>query len=201
MRPDVRALRTWILRLAAAAALALVGCGGDDTKTVTVAPGAAGAGGGATQTTTSSAGASSAGGAAQPGEALAKKTVPALNSKDGTVEIAIRALKVEDRLMRLTMSFAPKFPSAAPDESINLFEMHGKSTMYVTLVDPVNLKRYVVVKDADRKALEPDQVFTAAVNGASVTGTWTFAAPPADVEKLDVQVGEFPPFSDVEVQR
>lgn len=71
----------------------------------------------------------------------------------------------------------------------------------MTLVDPTGLKRYVVVEDSEGRALAPDVVSTAAANGGTVTATWTFAAPPADVPKIDVQVGEWPPFSDVEIQR
>lgn len=200
MRRDMQALRTWSIRLAAAAALALAGCGGDDTKTVTAAPGGAG-GAGTSQGTTDTGGSGGGSEPADSGVALAKQTVRAMGSKDGTVEIAIRGLKVQGRLLRLTMSFAPKFPSASQDTSISLYDMNGGNSLYVTLVDPINLKRYVVVKDSSGDSLEPPVVYTKAPNGGSLTGTWTFAAPPAGVDKLDVQVGQWPTFNDVKIER
>ena len=200
MRLDAATLRARLTGLAAVAVLALAGCGGDDTKTVTVTPGGAGA------SATSEAPADTGGTAPRDeavntDDALAKKTVRALDSRDGTVEIAILGLKVEDRLMRLTMAFTPKFPSESPDDEISLYDMHGQTPLYVTLVDPVNLKRYVVVKDSEGRELAADAVATGTPNGGTVMATWTFAAAPQNVAKLDVQVGEWPPFSDVEIQR
>lgn len=201
MRVLVGVLRGWSLGLAAAAALALTGCGGGETKTVVVTSGATGESAAPAPAPAGGGGSDGGSGSVDAGSPLVKKTVRALDSKDGTVEIAVLDLKVEDRLMRLTASFAPKFPSETPDESISLYDMNGGSPLYVTLVDPIGLKRYVVVEDSEGRALAPDVVSTAAANGAAVTATWTFAAPPADVPKIDVQVGEWPPFSDVEIQR
>lgn len=200
MRLDVGVLRAWAVGLAAVTALAFAGCGGDDTKTVTV--GATGGGGEqASQSTPDDSGSDSAGESVDTGDVLARKTVRGVGSKDGTVDLAITGLKVEDRLMRLTVAFSPKYPSVTPGETISLYDMNGKSPLYVTLVDPVNLKRYIVVKDSSGSDLAADEVSTDTPSGGTVSATYTFAAPPAGVAKIDVQVGEWPTFSDVEIQR
>jgi uncharacterized protein YggE len=197
MRLDVGVLRAWTVGLAALAALAVAGCGGGDTKTVTVS--SSGSSGGGTSKAPADSG--DGGGSVDTSDALAKQTVRALGARDATVEIAILDMKVQDRLMRTTIAFSPKYPNASPDEQISLYDMNGKSPLYVTLVDPVNLKRYIAVKDSSGQSLAADEVSTDTLNGGTATGTYTFAAPPADVAKLDVQVGEWPTFTDVQVQR
>jgi hypothetical protein len=197
MRPDSLKLRRWTIGLAAVAALALAGCGGDDAKTVTVGA----SGGGTSQASADEGDSDGGGGSVDTSDALATKTVRGVGSKDGTVEIAIVGLKVEDRLMRLTLAFSPKYPSVTPGETISLYDMNGNSPLYVTLVDPVNLKRYIVVKDSSGSDLAADNVSTDTPSGGTVSASYTFAAPPADVDKIDVTVGEWPTFSDVAIQR
>jgi hypothetical protein len=57
------------------------------------------------------------------------------------------------------------------------------------------------VKDANNVALGADEVLTKAVNNSSVIAHWTFAAPPANVTKIDVDLGPFQPFNDVPISR
>jgi hypothetical protein len=150
-------------------------------------------------TTTAATGATS--GAATT--ALAQQTVKAPNSRDGTVDIAILGLAVQGQLATLTARFSPHFPSAAPDDSISLYDMSDNALdpRDVSLVDAVGLKRYLVVEDANNNSLGADEVNTEAVNNSSVIAHWTFAAPPPDVTKLDVELGPFPPFNDIPISR
>jgi hypothetical protein len=195
---------------AAAVALALAACGGGvknssattrstSGTTRTIAGGQASSGtstvtdSGTTSTTTESTSTS----------VLAQQTVKAPDSKDGTVDIAVLGLAVQGQLATLTVRFTPHFPSAAPDDSISLYDMsdNAMSQDEVSLVDPVGLKRYLVLQDANRSWLGADEDGTRAVNNSSVSAQWTFAAPPPSVTKIDVDLGPFPPFNDVPISR
>lgn len=135
--------------------------------------------------------------------ALAHETVNAPDSKDGTVDIAVLGLAVQGQLATLSVRFTPHFPSEAADASISLYDMSGNalSQEEVSLVDPVGLKRYLVVKDSNNNWLGADEVFTKAVNNSSVIAHWTFAAPPPTVTKIDVDLGPFQPLNDVPISR
>jgi hypothetical protein len=141
--------------------------------------------------------------AGAPTTALAQETVPAPDSKGGTVDIAVVGLAVQGQLATLSVRFTPHFPSEPADASISLYDMSGNALDQdqVSLVDPVGLKRYLVVKDANNVALGADEVLTKAVNNSSVIAHWTFAAPPANVTKIDVDLGPFQPFNDVPISR
>jgi hypothetical protein len=198
---------------AAAAALALTACGGgikNSNATSSATTGTTGSAGGgqvttgtaastATTTVSTTAGETSAAGSA----ALAQQTVRAPDSKGGTVDIAVLGLAVHGQLATLTVRFTPHFPDKSPDDSISLYDMSNNALdqNQVSLVDPVGLKRYLVVEDSNHNALGSDEVYTAAVNNSSVVGHWTFAAPPASVSKISVEVGPFPPFYDVPISR
>jgi hypothetical protein len=134
---------------------------------------------------------------------LGQETVPAPDSKGGTVDIAVVGLAVQGQLATLSVRFTPHFPSEPADKSISLYDMSGNALNQdqVSLVDPVGLKRYLVVKDSNNVALGADEVFTEAVNNSSVTAHWTFAAPPANVTKIDVDLGPFQPLNDVPISR
>jgi len=69
-----------------------------------------------------------------------------------------------------------------------------------SLLDTVNLKRYVVVKDSANNTLGPD-LHGDMNNNAANTLNFTFAAPPDNVKAVDVQIGKFPIFRDVPIER
>ena len=58
----------------------------------------------------------------------------------------------------------------------------------------------MVVQDSDHNYLTSG-TNSAAVNGQMTAGNWTFAAPPPDVTSIDVQVGNWPTFTNVPIQR
>jgi hypothetical protein len=149
--------------------------------------------------TTTATGATS--GSAAP--VLAQQTARVPNSKDATVDIAVLGLAVQGRLSTLTVRFTPHFPDDSQGQSISLYDMSDNAldATQVSLVDPVGLRRYLVVRDSNNNALGADEVDTHAVNNSSVDAHWTFAAPPASVTKIDVQLGPFPAFHDVPISR
>jgi hypothetical protein len=139
---------------------------------------------------------------AQSATPLAQETVKESCSPGATVTIAILGLHVHGQLATLELGFTPHDPNASSDDKISLFDMTCNGTTDVTLVDPVGLKRYVVVADADQDHLEPNPVFgVQAVSGQTATGNWVFAAPPASVTSINVQVANWPTFTNVPIQR
>jgi hypothetical protein len=196
-------------------ALALTACGGGvknssattSATTGTTGTSSASAGGQSTTGTQTSTGSTTSptttGGTSDGATALAQETVPAPDSKGGTVDIAVVGLAVQGQLATLSVRFTPHFPAEPADKSISLYDMSGNALDQdqVSLVDPVGLKRYLVVKDSNNVALGADEVLTEAVNNSSVTAHWTFAAPPANVTRIDVDLGPFQPLNNVPISR
>jgi hypothetical protein len=183
---------------------ALTACGGK-TKTVTstVSKGAA------APTTTSAdttPGASTAatttaasGTGAQP---VAQETVRSACSPGATVTIAVLGLRVQGSLATLTLAFTPHDPNKSASDQISLFDMNCSQGSDVNLIDPVGLKRYEVVKDSNQNSLGPGDLQVTAVSGQMATAHYTFAAPPANVTAIDVQVSDnWPQFTNVPIQR
>jgi len=189
--------------MAGLAGALLGGCGGS-SKTVTVTSSA-----GTSTTvptpasassTTSVTGATSA--PAQSATPLAQETVKESCSPGATVTIAILGLQVHGQLMTLQLSFTPRDPNQSASTTINLFDMACHGDTDVSMVDPVGLKRYVVVQDSGNHDLEPDSVDgIQAVSGQTASGNWVFAAPPASVTSINVQVGNWPTFNNIPIQR
>jgi hypothetical protein len=114
----------------------------------------------------------------------------------------VLALQVHGPLATLRLGFTPRDPNRSASDTISLFDMTCQGNTDVTLVDPVGLKRYVVVKDSDFNSLQPSPLFgIKAVSGQTSTGNWVFAAPPASVTSIDVQVSNWPTFQNLPIQR
>ena len=135
-------------------------------------------------------------------DALAEQTVEARDGSDVTVDIAVLALRVQGELATLELSFTPHDPDAATDAEYAVQDLHGTpSGVLMTLVDPVNLKRYLVVRDSDENALETNLALAVAPADGTVRSEHTFAAPPPDVAQIDVSVGDWTTFRDVPIER
>jgi hypothetical protein len=130
-----------------------------------------------------------------------QKDLKARGARETTVDIAVTGLQVDGELATLSVSYTMHSPEAAPDTSYSLYELNGQSPLYVSLVDPVNLKRYTVVEDSDGQSLQTNAVRTDVPLDASATAQYTFAAPPPDVMEIDVSIGDWPAFRDVPIQR
>jgi hypothetical protein len=178
--------------------LATVGCGGSDNQTAATASTSSAAGGPA-----STSGAASTNGA-QPGNGIptASRTtqIEAANGVAGTLEIGLGGLEVDGQLASLTLLFTPRYDQD-PSDTISLFEMFGRNVAEVTLVDSVNLRRYLVVEDSRGVDLGPFPATVETRNNVPVSAVYTFAAPPAGVETVDVYVDDRRVFDDVVVTR
>ncbi|WP_148086028.1 hypothetical protein [Actinocorallia herbida] len=132
---------------------------------------------------------------ADPAKVLAQAT---FDGPRGKFELGVVSLTARGRLADLTLTMTPHYPGFAEKSVLAVGYFTGVYPE-VTLVDPVNLKRYLVVKDsagamlgAGNEAYNIDRPNTL---------SYTFAAPPGDVGTLDVYFASFPPFRGVPVTR
>jgi hypothetical protein len=173
----------------AAAGVLLAGCSsdsgsGDPKKSAPAAPAAPASTGAAVDTGDVA--------VVDPANAIASTTVDAY---EGKVDVSVLSLTVRGKLAQLALSITPHTGET-------LFQSMNKvfgGVPAVSLVDPVNLKRYVVVKDSAGKELGAGNA-AVALKG-STTLNYTFAAPPENVASVDVQFGDFPPFRSVPISR
>jgi hypothetical protein len=121
-------------------------------------------------------------------------------AKGATVDISIMRLKAKGKLATLTVQITPHLP-ATDTRRINAYGLNGEHRLGTSLIDPVNLKRYLVVRDSGGQELETDDIFTKMANDQATPFYFTFAAPPESVKSLDVQIGSWPMFRDIPVER
>lgn len=145
-------------------------------------------------------GGAGAGGAAPTGSPVVSATVATPKFPGGKVEIAIMGLQVRGKLMVLTIRLTPHLPQGSTEKT-NPYELNDETSLAPELIDTVNLKRYVVVKDNQEKEVKSDDVMLPIHNEQPGMATYSFASPPADVKSLDVHYGIWPTFTNVPVQR
>ena len=180
------------LVVATAAVLTLAGCsavGGDDASSSGAQSAAAGADVQAVEA-----------GFDNTAKPVVQGTFDSPAAVGAKVDIAIMGLKAKGKLATLTVQFTPHVPGAEP-RRINAYGLNGDRGLGTSLIDPVNLKRYVVVKDSGGKELETDDIFTKMTNDQATPFSFTFAAPPENVKSIDVQIGLWPMFRDIPVER
>lgn len=69
----------------------------------------------------------------------------------------------------------------------------------VHLIDPVNKKKYFVITDAEKKCVCSTSVDDVEPGGK--VSLWAkFPAPPADVQKVSIEIPHFQPIDDVQIQ-
>ncbi|RSN64106.1 hypothetical protein [Actinomadura sp. WAC 06369] len=135
------------------------------------------------------------------GDAIVAATLGAPpQAPSAEVEIAVLGLRVRGKLATLTVRMTPRIPPGGPDKA-SPYDLNGNEGIDPSLIDPVNLKRYVVVKDSRGREMETDDITTDLVNGKAGALRYTFAAPPENVKALDLQFGGWPTFRDIPVQR
>ncbi|WP_165970530.1 hypothetical protein [Actinomadura sp. 6K520] len=134
------------------------------------------------------------------GEPVTKGTFDSPIAPGAKVDIAIMGLKARGRLATLTTQFTPRIPPGG-ETNPNPYELNGRNGLGTSLIDPVNLKRYVVVKDSGGKELETHDIFTHIANNQTGHFAFTFAAPPEDVRAVDVQIGSWPTFRNIPIER
>lgn len=131
---------------------------------------------------------------------VVKGTFDSPAAPGATVDIAILGLKAKGKLATLHVQMVPHLPEAE-SRRLNPYGLNGDRGLDTSLIDPVNLKRYVVVKDSTGRELQTDDVFTRMTNDQPSHLYYTFAAPPENVKAIDVQIGSWPTFRDIPVTR
>jgi hypothetical protein len=93
-------------------------------------------------------------------------------------------------------------PHGIGSDTISPYDMRGESTpgSEVSLIDTVNLKRYVIVNDSNDHAIQSDYVTEETGNEQPLAMSYTFAAPPAN-GSMEVSLGDRPIFESVPVTR
>ncbi|MGI5203999.1 hypothetical protein ACQEU6_20775 [Spirillospora sp. CA-108201] len=133
-------------------------------------------------------------------EPIVKGTFDSPAAQGAKIDIALMGLKTSGKLATLTAQLTPHVPAGGPTR-LNAYVLNGEHGLGTALIDPVNLKRYVVVKDSSGKELATDDIFTHMTNDQATPFYFTFAAPPENVKTIDVQIGTWPTFRDVPVGR
>ncbi|WP_242418833.1 hypothetical protein, partial [Frankia sp. CpI1-P] len=118
--------------------------------------------------------------------------------KDGPVEIGLVDLHVSGRLAVLRLIFTPHLRTDRPG-GVSLLDMAGGRGASVSLVDTEHLRRYLVVRDSHNEPLGPNPVLARTANDSPLAATFTFAAPPAEVKKIDVYLDDQIVFDGVDV--
>ncbi|MFC3996448.1 hypothetical protein ACFOVU_11005 [Nocardiopsis sediminis] len=140
----------------------------------------------------------SPGTSAETTDVVAETTWP-YQRRGGEAEAEIHALQVRGRLMQLTITVtAGDFGDEATQ---SLYDLWGTFGAVPYLVDNANLTRHNVVYDSGTTLQGPNVVDTRLTPGEPRDLSYTFAAPPEDVETMDLYIGELPPITDVPVQR
>ncbi|HEY8480772.1 MAG TPA: hypothetical protein VIL71_13185 [Spirillospora sp.] len=135
------------------------------------------------------------------GKPLTKATFDSPIASGAKIDIAIMGIKVHGKLATLTAQFTPHLPAGSETTHPNLYEMNGEYSIQAALIDNVNLKRYVVVEDSSTTQLQTHEINVRIPNHKTHTFTFTFAAPPESVKKVDVQIGQWPTFRNIPVER
>lgn len=71
----------------------------------------------------------------------------------------------------------------------------------IHLVDPVNKKKYFVVRDADKNCLCSQDIAEIKGGGSRATLWAKFPAPPPEVQKITIQIPHFQPIDDVTISQ
>jgi hypothetical protein len=77
---------------------------------------------------------------------------------------------------------------------------HDNVLDHVYYIDVKNKKKYLVVKDAEKKALGTNLKYFTLAPGESKVAWGKFPEPPADVQKISVYLPGAPPFEDIPIR-
>jgi hypothetical protein len=101
----------------------------------------------------------------------------------------------------LTIKF--KYTNAGSDKvEIARLGQYGHDNVldHVYYIDAKNKKKYLVVKDAEKKALGTNLKYFTLAPGESKAAWGKFPEPPADVQKISIYLPGAPPFEDVPIR-
>jgi hypothetical protein len=101
----------------------------------------------------------------------------------------------------LTIKF--KYTNAGSDkvEIARLGQYTSENVLdHVYYIDAKNKKKYLVVKDAEKKAIGTNLKYFTLAAGESKAAWGKFPEPPADVQKISIYLPGAPPFEDVPIR-
>lgn len=126
-------------------------------------------------------------------------TLPIPGEQGETFTLGFAGLKVKGQLATLTLVWTPH---GVGTDSVSIYDMCGNQGDVggISMIDSVNLKRYVVVSDSDDHELGPDKVFKETGNDQPMTTNYIFAAPQANAS-MDVYLDDRRVFDSVPVTR
>lgn len=100
----------------------------------------------------------------------------------------------------ITMQFKFTNPTDKPIEVSQVGHYNNDNiASLVYYVDPKNRKKYLVIKDEEKKPLSSDMQYLKLAANASKAGWAKFPAPPADVTAITVYLPSAPPFERVPI--
>lgn len=152
-------------------------------------------------------------GAADDRAVLARRRVTVPRPDDApasvrpTADLLIRGLTVRGRVATLRFTAVVRGwgrARAATGGAPTLYDINpGAGSDHVTaqLIDAENLRRHTPLEDSEGEGLARMTYAGKAGDGQPIDASWMFAAPPAGVDAMDVQVGSWPVFREVPVTR
>lgn len=124
-----------------------------------------------------------------------------------TVDLIVRGLTVRGRVATLRVTAIPRgwsSPGPPEDTSPTLWELNpgpDADGFYAQLIDPVHLRRHLPLEDSEGEVVATMMRAGGNGDGQPIEASWIFAAPPADVTSMDVQLGNWPIFREIPVDR
>ena len=123
-----------------------------------------------------------------------------------TVDLLIRGLTVRGRTATLRFTAIPRGWGASRDTlgGPTLYELNpgpNSEIVEAQLIDVEHLRRHLPLKDSEGEAIAGMNYAGNVSDGQPIDASWVFAAPPPDVEAMDVQIGSWPIFREVPVTR
>jgi hypothetical protein len=140
---------------------------------------------------------------AAPSLAVGAQALATTEGETAGVKLEVQELKVSNGavMMKFTVtneSNAPIDPMAMSDRQNLTKDYHDVSGAY--LVDTVNKKKYLVIRDSDNECLCSRNL--GGIAPGSAANLWArFPAPPDSVQKIGVVVPHFIPMDDIQLTR
>ncbi|MGX6450256.1 hypothetical protein ACVU7I_19625, partial [Patulibacter sp. S7RM1-6] len=124
-----------------------------------------------------------------------------------TVDLVVRSLAVRGRTATLRIAATPHGwgrAESATGGAPTLWDLNpGPSTTGVSaqLLDVEHLRRHLPLEDDEGESVATMTYAGKVPDGQTIEASWVFAAPPADVRTMDVQIGNWPIFREIPVVR
>ncbi|QVQ54287.1 hypothetical protein J4H86_11720 [Spiractinospora alimapuensis] len=139
-------------------------------------------------------------GAADTDNVVAEGTYDVPDLEGGSAHFEIHELKVQGELAQLSLSMTVEDPEGNGRSGRPTLWDHWRSYLTVYLVDNDNGNRHATVMDENEQSIGIN-AHEAFDYGDTLSFGAAFAAPPEDVETMDVYIGDYPPFTEIPLVR